>query len=620
MEGYLVLLLGLHGREEKDLLDVVRVGQEHGKTVKTHTPTTGRGQTILESLAEVLVDHLGLVVTGVLVLGLLGETLTLVEGIVQLGVGVAHLLGGHKQLEALAKTGLGAVLLGEGRHHHGVAHDEGGADARILNVLTHQLVEHTGVGAGRGAFDAVLLTQVGQELVGLVRVELGAGRELDVELLLEGLDHVDTAEGRREVEVEGGALGALGVVLDLVGAEELLDHAGDKLLGQVHDVVHIGVGPVELASGELGVMGQVDALVTELTANLVDTVQTTDGQHLEVQLGGNTHEHVEVEVVVVGDEGLGGGTTSNHVHHRGLDFQEVALVQEVAQVRDHLGARDELVTDVGVHDQIEVALAVAQLLVLEAVMGLGQHAQTGREKLDGLGEDGQLTALGLAGHTADTDDVTTAQQVVDRSVVLFRVLGRGHDLDLGALAVQVIETQLSTRGTLVMDTAGDGDDLLVQALTGLEVAVLVDELRDRQIDLELVRVGVGRQVLTACLNRLAAQLKVLLFCETSYINIPGTPPSFSYRLTLGFSSSSPSSALLDFSLVAAAGAAAALAALAASFSRCFKRRLSSLYTCHVKWMNPAERYTMTYDLEIISPVKGSFWRLAAFSTSDMSKV
>lgn len=50
----------------------------------------------------------------------------------------------------------------------------------------------------------------------------------------------------------------------------------------------------------------------------------------------------------------------------------------------------------------------------------------------------------------------------------------------------------------------------------------------------------------------------------------------SLYLTLGFNSSSPSSALFSLGAASLAGAAAALAALAASFARSFSRLLSSL--------------------------------------------
>jgi len=40
-----------------------------------------------------------------------------------------------------------------------------------------------------------------------------------------------------------------------------LDHFADHLLRHIHNVVVIGVGHVELAGRELGVVGQVDALI-----------------------------------------------------------------------------------------------------------------------------------------------------------------------------------------------------------------------------------------------------------------------------------------------------------------------------------------------------------------------
>lgn len=44
--------------------------------------------------------------------------------------------------------------------------------------------------------------------------------------------------------------------------------------------------------------------VTELPADLVDPLQAADDELLEIQLGGDAHEHVQTQVVVVGYEGL----------------------------------------------------------------------------------------------------------------------------------------------------------------------------------------------------------------------------------------------------------------------------------------------------------------------------
>lgn len=81
--------------------------------------------------------------------------------------------------------------------------------------------------------------------------------------------------------------------------------------------------------------------------------------------------------------------------------------------------------------------------------------------------------------------------------------------------------------------------------------------------------------------------------------------------TLGFNSSSPSSAF--FGLVAAAGALAAFAALAACLSRCFCLRLSSLEISRVSNLSSfsLKLNVETHDLEIISPVSGSLCKFCS---------
>jgi hypothetical protein len=119
------------------------------------------------------------------------------------------------------------------------------------------------------------------------------------------------------------------------------------------------------------VVSQIHALISKLSAHLIDTVQSTDDKHLEVELRSNTEVHVHVEIVVVGNEGLGGGTTSNGVEHGGLDGDEVPVVEPTADVGVNLGTGDEDVSDVVVHHEIEVALAESLLGVLETVVVIG---------------------------------------------------------------------------------------------------------------------------------------------------------------------------------------------------------------------------------------------------------
>ena len=65
--------------------------------------------------------------------------------------------------------------------------------------------------------------------------------------------------------------------------------------------------------------------------------------------------------------------------HRRLHLQEAALVQEAADGGDDAAADLKDVAHLRVGDEVEVALAVAHLDVLEAVPLLGQ-------RLQGLGE------------------------------------------------------------------------------------------------------------------------------------------------------------------------------------------------------------------------------------------
>lgn len=493
--GLLLGVIILHKREREHLFDRVLIGEEHGHAVDTHTPSTGRRQTILERCAEVLINKLSLVIALVLLARLLLETKTLVKGIVQLSVSVGNFLLADESLEALAETGDAAVVLGEGRHHLRVSGDEGRVDTLLLDPLTNELVKKTSVGLGGRAVDLVFSTKRLQEVVGLLGVELITRRELLAGNPLELGNHLNPPPGTLPVDVVD--LARLCVVLGLVSTGDLLDHSGDEVFSDRHHVVGIAVGPVELASGELGVVGKIDSLVSELAANLVHTLETTHNQHLQVQLRRDTHEQIHVVLVVVSDERLSGGTTGNGVHHGGLDLDEIALVEVAADVRDDLGASDENVAAGVVHDEIEITLAVAGLLVLETEMLRGQHAQAGCEKNNLLGEDGELSLVVLslggspAGETDDSDDISTVEVLVLGKVVANGLLRLGEDLDLDTLPTEIVEAELVAGRTLTVDTTSDADRNILSGLALLEVGMGGEDIGDLVGDLKLVGVRVG---------------------------------------------------------------------------------------------------------------------------------
>lgn len=411
-----------------------------------------------------MAENLRLVITLVLLASLLLEAKSLVEGIVQLGVGVGNLLLAHESLKTLAEALLGTMVLGKRAHHLGVLQDEGGVDAGLLDELARELVNHASVGERWWALNTHLLAHSLEERIRLVGVELLAGRELLAGGFLEGRNHLDPAPWG--LPVDRVLLAVLVSELGDVTAGKVLDERGNKLLGDIHEVVHIGVRPVELNRGELGVVCEIDALVAEVLAHLEDLAKLTDNHLLEEQLRGDSHVHVDIEIVVMSDEWQSGSTASNGVHHGRLNLNEATLMEDlttcqfcsspddsnkltVTDIPDHPAALPEGLTAPVVPQHIKISHTRALLSVGEGEAHAGKHVQARAEKLDLGRKDGQLALLalgelvlgvGTASITNDTNHITTADVLVlllKRRGSLGDELGLAHNLDLGADALGI---------------------------------------------------------------------------------------------------------------------------------------------------------------------------------------
>lgn len=119
------------------------------------------------------------------------------------------------------------------------------------------------------------------------------------------------------------------------------------------------------------VVGQINTLISELTAHFVDSIQSSNNKHLEIQFWGDTQKHVHVEIIVMCDERLGSGTTSNSIQHRSLHRHKVTVVKPAADVRIDLGSGDEDLSRVLVHHEIEISLSETLFRVLESIMLVG---------------------------------------------------------------------------------------------------------------------------------------------------------------------------------------------------------------------------------------------------------
>ena len=192
-----------------------------------------------------------------------------------------------------------------------------------------------------------------------------------VDIVVVGSNRLDQCQSREGLlQVVGFAL-----ILHLHGAAHRAGQVAQQRLGQVHQVAVIGVGLVELQHGELGVVTRAQPLVTKIPVDLVHALEAANHQPLEIQLRRNAQEIVTVHDVVMGHEWLGRGTARQRVHHRCFDFHEAERVHELPNELNDLRALSKHLANFGVHDQVDIALAVALLGVGEAGPFFGQRAQ-----------------------------------------------------------------------------------------------------------------------------------------------------------------------------------------------------------------------------------------------------
>ncbi len=104
-------------------------------------PPVGGMPADLHGIEEVLVGVLGLFIAllGQSVLG--GEALALVDGIVELGVGVAHLPAVDVELEALDLGRIVGLFLGQRADLDRMVHNEGGLDHLVFAELVEEEVD-----------------------------------------------------------------------------------------------------------------------------------------------------------------------------------------------------------------------------------------------------------------------------------------------------------------------------------------------------------------------------------------------------------------------------------------------------------------------------------------------
>src|ERR1035438_3761886 len=132
-------------------------------------------------------------------------------------------------------------------------------------------------------------------------------------------------------------------------------------------------------------------------------------------------------------EGARRRTSINRLQHGLFQCRDPVRRQLPRNGRHDLRTRDEYVPDFGIRDQVQVALAIADLDVFQAMPFFGHREQRLREEIQSLGVHTQLAGSGSEEVAFDADDVAEVQLLVKREVLLtYRVFA---DINLQPLAV-----------------------------------------------------------------------------------------------------------------------------------------------------------------------------------------
>ena len=445
--------LGLHLREEEHFLNGRLTGEQHHEAVDADADARGGGHAVLERAEEVLVDDHRFVIALVGQAHLIHETLFLVDGVVELRVGVGQLLAVDHQLETLGQAGFAAVHLRERRHFDGIVGDEGGLDELAFAGFAEDFVDQLALAHALIDLDAELLSHAANFFF----VHFA---QIIASLLLDGVENGQATIGGFETD---------GLAVDhrfgrtVHSGADAFEHA----LGEVHHPVVVLILHIEFHAGELGVVRAVHALVAEVLADFVHAFKAAHDQALEVELGGDAAIHLLVERIEVRHEGARRSTAGDVLERGGFHFRVARFVENGAEGADGLGTLVERVLHLRIHNEINVTTAVAQFGILKRVIDHTVLFFRRGERLEALGQHRDFASVyrHLAGLRAKhkalhAHEVAEVEEFFHHAVVERLVLTGAdvvaRDVDLDAAAgVEQFEERSLTHHAASHHTAGD---------------------------------------------------------------------------------------------------------------------------------------------------------------------
>ena len=235
-------------------------------------------------------------------------------------------------------------------------------------------------------------------------------------------------------------------------------------------------------------MVRVHAFVAELATDFENLLETAHEQALQGQLGRDAQEVVTVERVEVRNERLRVRAAQNRMQKRRLHLVEALLLHIAADGSHDLKALFERALDLGIHNKVDVALAIARLLVGQAVELLRQRAQRLGQKLVARDGDGELSALRAHHGAVNADPVAHVEVFHCSEDFLAECVDAAEQLDVARRVAQLEERDLAL-DALGHDTARH-IDLVLGGGAVFERGVLLVEVGQVMCVMERVAVGI----------------------------------------------------------------------------------------------------------------------------------
>ena len=235
-----------------------------------------------------------------------------------------------------------------------------------------------------------------------------------------------------------------------------------------------------------------DAFVAEIAIDFVNALEAANHEPLEKQLGRNAQVELHVERVVVRHERPGNRSSRHGLHHRGFHFEVILRIQERANVGHYLRANAKNPATVLVHDQVGVTLAIANLLVRQAVEFFRQRTQRFRQQAHVVCFDRQFPGVGFeqgANGANDVPDIPLLELLID---ALRQPVALQANLYLCRAVVQLDETGLP-HDALDHHATGNADaHRFLGKVVGFVAAVAALQFVCQRVSPEVVRERVTR--------------------------------------------------------------------------------------------------------------------------------